>query len=113
MARESGIYRRKDSRFWWIKVVLPDGKRVCESARTEDRKAAEALVAKSGHAASEKKTRYADQVECLRPTRGRSEASVRHRSGISHMQLRYLAPTGDSLSFACGTRTEGNQGFPP
>lgn len=49
MARETGIYRRKDSRFWWIKIVLPDGKRVCESSRTEDRKAAEALVAKLKH----------------------------------------------------------------
>ena len=45
MARD-GIYRRKDSRFWWIDVVLPNGERVCQSAKTEDRKAAEALVAK-------------------------------------------------------------------
>ncbi len=46
MAREKGIYRRRDSRYWWIDVVLPDGNRVCQSTKTEDRKAAEALVAK-------------------------------------------------------------------
>lgn len=31
MARERGLYRRKDSRFWWISLVLPDGRRVCQS----------------------------------------------------------------------------------
>jgi integrase len=46
MAREKGIYRRQDSRFWWIDVVLPNGQRVCKSSKTENRKEAEALVAK-------------------------------------------------------------------
>ena len=46
MARETGVHRRADSRYWWIDVVLPNGERIRESARTEDRKAAEALVAK-------------------------------------------------------------------
>ena len=46
MAREKGIYRRRDSRFWWIDVVLPGGQRVCQSSKTETRKEAEALVAK-------------------------------------------------------------------
>lgn len=46
MAREKGIYRRRDSRYWWIDVVLPDGNRLCQSTKTEDRSAAEALVAK-------------------------------------------------------------------
>jgi hypothetical protein len=45
MARETGIYRRRDSRFWWINVVLPNGRRVRESSGTTDRKEAEALVA--------------------------------------------------------------------
>jgi hypothetical protein len=31
MARERGLYRRKDSRFWWIGLVLPDGRRVCST----------------------------------------------------------------------------------
>lgn len=46
MARETGVHRRADSRFWWIDVVLPNGERIRQSAKTEDRKAAEALVAK-------------------------------------------------------------------
>jgi hypothetical protein len=31
MARERGLNRRKDSRFWWIGLVLLDGRRVCQS----------------------------------------------------------------------------------
>jgi integrase len=31
MARERGLYRRKDSRYWWISLVLPNGQRVCQS----------------------------------------------------------------------------------
>jgi integrase len=31
MARERGLYRRKDSRYWWISLVLPDGQRICQS----------------------------------------------------------------------------------
>ena len=46
MARETGIYRRKDSRFWWIDVVLPNGDRVCQSTKTQNRGEAVALVAK-------------------------------------------------------------------
>jgi hypothetical protein len=45
MARENGLYRRRDSRFWWVDVVLPNGRRVCQSTRTEDRKEALALLA--------------------------------------------------------------------
>lgn len=41
MAREKGLYRRKDSPYWWIDVVLPDGKRVCKSTRLRLLKAAE------------------------------------------------------------------------
>ena len=33
MAREKGLYRRQDSPYWWIKTVLPDGRRVCQSSR--------------------------------------------------------------------------------
>jgi integrase len=33
MARERGLYQRKDSPYWWIDVVLPDGRRVCASTR--------------------------------------------------------------------------------
>ena len=44
MARKTGIYRRRDSRFWWINVVLPSGRRVCLSTRTENRAEAETLL---------------------------------------------------------------------
>ena len=46
MAREIGIYQRKDSRFFWIDVTLPNGKRVRQSAGTESREEAEAYLAK-------------------------------------------------------------------
>lgn len=46
MAREKGIYRRPDSRFWWIDAVLPNGERIRQSARTDRREEAEALLAK-------------------------------------------------------------------
>jgi integrase len=35
MARERGLYRRKDSPYWWVDVVLPDGRRVCRSTRLQ------------------------------------------------------------------------------
>lgn len=41
MAREKGLYRRKDSPYWWIDVVLPDGNRVCKSTRLRFLKDAE------------------------------------------------------------------------
>jgi integrase len=46
MARARGVYRRGDSRHWWIDVVLPDGRRLRQSAKTEKREDAEALIAK-------------------------------------------------------------------
>jgi hypothetical protein len=51
MARETGIYRRPNSRFWWIDVVLPNGQRVRGSSRTENRQEAEAYLAKLRHEA--------------------------------------------------------------
>lgn len=44
MARERGLYRRKDSRFWWINLVLADGRRVCRSTGCVDRTTAEAFA---------------------------------------------------------------------
>lgn len=46
MARETGIYRRPDSRHWWINATLPNGKRIRQSSGTEDRTEAEAFLAK-------------------------------------------------------------------
>ncbi len=45
MARPEGIYRRPDSRYWWINTTLPNGQRVRQSTGTEDRGEAEALLA--------------------------------------------------------------------
>ena len=36
MARERGLYKRRDSPYWWVDVVLPNGRRVCESTRCRD-----------------------------------------------------------------------------
>lgn len=72
MARETGIYRRKDSRFWWIDVVLTNGRRVCQSAKTEDRKAAQALVAKF------KLDAFRAQHLGIKPRRSWQEAVVRY-----------------------------------
>ena len=44
MARERGLYRRKDSRYWWINLVLPDGRRLCQSTRCVHRTDAQAFV---------------------------------------------------------------------
>lgn len=46
MARETGIHRRKDSRFWWIDVVLQNGRRIRQSTGTEDRGEAKAFIAR-------------------------------------------------------------------
>lgn len=46
MAREVGIYKRPDSRFYWINATLPNGKRIRQSAGTESREEAEAYLAK-------------------------------------------------------------------
>jgi hypothetical protein len=46
MARKRGLYRRKDSRYWWVHLLLPDGRRVCQSTRCMDRAEAEAFVAR-------------------------------------------------------------------
>jgi hypothetical protein len=43
---QEGVYRRQDSRYWWIATTLPNGKRIRQSAGTEIRTDAEALLAK-------------------------------------------------------------------
>jgi len=44
MALKRGLYRRKDSRYWWVHLLLPDGRRVCQSTRCTERAEAEAFV---------------------------------------------------------------------
>lgn len=72
MARETGIYRRPDSRFWWIDVVLPNGQRVRQSCGTEDRRQAEAFVARL------KSEAYRAEYLGLKPRRAWQEAVVRY-----------------------------------
>src|SRR5262245_9080116 len=72
MARETGIYRRRDSRFWWIDVVLPSGRRVCLSSRTEDRAEAEALLARL------KVDSFREAAFGIKPRRTWQEAVVRY-----------------------------------
>ena len=55
MARERGLYRRKDSRFWWIGLVLPDGRRVCQSTGCINRTDAESYVVRLKNEAIEAK----------------------------------------------------------
>ena len=72
MARETGIYRRPDSRFWWIATTLPNGKRLRQSAGTENREDAEALLAKLTLDA------YRERHFGLKPERSWQEAIVRY-----------------------------------
>ncbi len=72
MARETGVYRRPDSRFWWIATTLPNGKRLRQSAGTENREDAEALLAKLTLDA------YRERHFGLKPERSWQEAVVRY-----------------------------------
>ena len=72
MARESGLYRRRDSRYWWIDVALPNGKRLCQSTRTEDRKEALALIARL------KSEAFRQANFGVKPKRSWQEAVVRY-----------------------------------
>jgi integrase len=55
MARERGLYRRKDSRFWWIGLVLSDGRRVCQSTGCINRTEAESYIVRLKNEANEAK----------------------------------------------------------
>lgn len=73
MAHEAaGIYRRPNSRYWWIDATLPDGQRIRGSTKTEDRQQAEAYLAKLRHEAFQ--TTYLG----VKPKRTWQEAVVRY-----------------------------------
>ena len=72
MARETGLHRRPNSRCWWIDVVLPNGKRLRGSTKTENRQDAEALLAKLKHEA------YLENYLGVKPKRSWKEAVVRY-----------------------------------
>jgi integrase len=72
MARTEGIYRRGDSRYWWINATLPNGQRIRQSAGTETREDAEALLAKL------KLDAYRGHHFGIKPQRSWQEAAVRY-----------------------------------
>ncbi len=72
MARETGIHRRQDSRFWWIDVVLPNGKRIRQSTGTENRAEAQAFVARL------KVDAFRESKLGIKPKRSWQEAVVRY-----------------------------------
>ena len=82
MAREIGVFKRSDSRFYWINVTLPNGKRIRQSAGTENREEAQAYLAKLTLDA------YRQTHFGLKPERFWQEAVVR-----------YLAVKGSLRSF--------------
>src|SRR6267378_3206647 len=72
MARETGIHRRKDSRFWWIDCVLPNGRRIRQSTGTGNRQEAEAFLAKLKHDA------HRESFLGIKPKRSWQDAVVRY-----------------------------------
>jgi integrase len=80
MARETGVYRRKNTRYWWIAATLPNGRRVRQSAGTEDRKEAEALLAKL------KVEAFKASHFGIKPQRSWQEAVVRYLASKSHLR---------------------------
>ena len=72
MARNEGIYRRPDSSFWWMCARLPNGKRIRQSAGTEDRNDAEAYLAKL------KLDAYRETHFGIKPQRSWQEAVIRY-----------------------------------
>lgn len=80
---KDGVHKRPDSRYWWINTTLPNGKRIRESARTEDKTEALAYLAKLKHEA------YMETFLGVKPKRSWKEAV-----------LRYLAVKSNLRSFA-------------
>ena len=72
MAHERGVYRRPDSRLWWIDATLPNGKRLRQSAGTEIEEDAFALLAKL------KLDAYREAHFGIKPKRSWQEAVVRY-----------------------------------
>ena len=83
MARETGIYRRPDSRRWWIAATLPNGSPIRISAGTEDRDEALAYLAKI------KVDAFREANFGIKPQRSWHEAVVRYLSGKQHLRSYY------------------------
>jgi hypothetical protein len=80
MARKQGIYRRPDSGVWWIATTLPNGERIRESTGTEDRKDAEALLAKL------KVEAFREAHFGIKPERSWKDAVVRYLASKQHLR---------------------------
>lgn len=85
-----GVYRRGD--VWWIDFTTPNGRRIRESSRTEDKQAAQELLDRL-------KVRYWEQQRLgVKPDRSWKEAAIRWVKETSHKRthrgdvakLRYL-----------------------
>jgi hypothetical protein len=74
MAHETGIYRREDSRYWWINATLPNDQRIRQSAGTEHREEAESLLAEL------KLDAYREMHFGIKPQRSWQEAVVQYLS---------------------------------
>ncbi len=72
MARPEGLYRRPDSASWWINATLPNGQRIRQSAGTENREDAQALLAKL------KLDAYRGHHFGIKPQRSWQEAVIRY-----------------------------------
>lgn len=80
MAQETGIYRRPNSRYWWIDATLPNGQRLRGSTKTENRQEAEAYLARLRHEA------YQAKYLGIKPKRSWQEAVVRYLTAKSNLR---------------------------
>ena len=80
MARETGVYRRPNSGFWWIAATLSNGKRIRQSSGTESREEAEALLAKL------KLDAYRELHFGIKPQRSWQEAVLRYLAVKSNLR---------------------------
>ena len=83
MARETGIYRRGDSRRWWIATTLPNGRRIRISTGTENRDEAVAYLAKIRLDA------FREANFGIKPERTWQEAVLRYLAGKQHLRSYY------------------------
>jgi integrase len=83
MARKRELYRRKNSRYWWMQLLLPDGRRVCQSTGCVERAEAEAFIVRL-------------QSESLRAPGHQAPGSFAWPQAV----LRYLAECADKKSLS-------------
>lgn len=78
MARDKGLYRRKDSPYWWINIVLPNGERVQKSTRLVE---------------------LSDAQEYLTNLKAKAYKALRYGISADHLWqeavIRYLSENGD------------------